>query len=149
MKRAISIAVTSVVLGNAPAFGAISDEQFEQLRADFAAMSQRLNTLEAENSILRERSESTVNELAVAQTVLADVKEAASASSWTDTIKLKGDFRYRYEAIDVEDADSRQRNRIRARAELVAKLPNNVAVGVGVASGGDRRATCSSATRSL
>jgi Putative porin len=137
MKRAMSIAVTTALLGSTQAFGAISDEQFEQLRAEFAAMSQRLSVLEEENSILRQRSESTVSELAVAQSELAQVKRSSTSSSWTDTIKLKGDFRYRYEAIEVEDADSRERNRVRARAELVAKLPNNVAVGVGVASGGE------------
>lgn len=137
MKRAISVAVASVVLGNTPVFATISDEQFAQLKADFAAMSQRLNALEAENNALRELSESTVTELEVAQTELSEVKTHAKASSWTDTIKLKGDFRYRYEAIDVEDADSRERNRIRARAELAAKLADNLDVGIGIASGGD------------
>ncbi|MEH6583018.1 MAG: putative porin [Halioglobus sp.] len=137
MNRAISIAVASVVLGNAPVYAAISDDEFAQLKAEFAAMSQRLNTLEAENSALRELSESTVTDLEVAQAELGSVKQHASASSWADTIKVKGDFRYRYESIDVEDADTRERNRIRARAQLVAKLPNNVDVGIGVASGGD------------
>lgn len=100
-------------------------------------MSQRLSALEAENSALRELSESTVTELGVAQTALSEVRNSTSASSWTDSIKLKGDFRYRYESIDVENVATWERNRIRARAELVAKLPNNVDVGIGVASGGD------------
>ena len=137
MKRAISMAVAAVVLGNAPVFAAISEEDFAQLRADFAAMSQRLNALETENSALREISESTVTQLDLAQSELKIAKSSTAADSWTDTIKLKGDFRYRYESIDVENADSRERNRIRARAELVASLPNNVDVGIGVASGGD------------
>jgi hypothetical protein len=118
-------------------FAAVSDEDFAQLKAQFAAMSERLNTLEAENSALRELSESTVTDLQVTQTALSEVKSSAAADSWTDTIKLKGDFRYRYESIDVEGKDSRERNRIRARAELAAKLPNNVDVGIGVASGGE------------
>ncbi|MEH6591500.1 MAG: putative porin [Halioglobus sp.] len=137
MKRAISIAVAAVVCGTTPAFGAISDAEFAQLRAEFSAMSQRLNALEAENSALREMSQTTVTELEIAQTTLSEVKDSSAASSWTDTIKLKGDFRYRYEAIDVEESDSRERNRIRARAQLSAKLANNVDVGIGVASGGD------------
>jgi predicted nucleic acid-binding protein len=131
------MAVASVVLGSSPVFAAVSDEDFAQLKAQFAAMSARLNTLEAENSALRELSESTVTELEVTQTALSEVKSSAAANSWTDTIKLKGDFRYRYESIDVEGKDSRERNRIRARAELAAKLPNNVDVGIGVASGGE------------
>lgn len=137
MKRAISIAVTTVVLGSTPVFAAISDDEFAQLKAQFASMSQRLNALEAENSALRELSESTVTELEVAQAELSTVTERADAGSWTDTVKLKGDFRYRYETIDVEGIDKRERNRIRARAEVAAKLPNDVDVGIGVASGGD------------
>jgi hypothetical protein len=137
MKRALSLAVATVVLGNSHAFAAISDEQFAQLKAEFSAMSQRLTALEAENSALRELSESTVTGLELAQTSLSEVKNSSSASSWTDTIKLKGDFRYRYETIDVEQIDTRERNRVRARAELVAKLPNNVDVGIGAATGGD------------
>ncbi len=137
MKRAISMAVAAVVLGNAPVFAAISEEDFAQLRADFSAMSQRLTALEAENSALREISESTVTQLDLAQSELKIAKSSTAADSWTDTIKLKGDFRYRYENIDVENSDSRERNRIRARAELAASLPNNVDVGIGVASGGD------------
>ncbi|MEH6568402.1 MAG: putative porin [Halioglobus sp.] len=137
MKRAISIAVTTAVLGSTPAFATISDDDFAKLKADFAAMAQRLNALEAENSALREISDGTVSDLELAQTELTDVKKAAKASSWTETIKLKGDFRYRYESIDVEEAKTRERNRIRARAELSAKLANNVDVGIGIASGGD------------
>ena len=137
MKRAISIAVATVVLGNAPVFATISDDEFAQLKAEFAAMGQRLNALEAENSALRELGESTVAELEVAQSELSTVRKGAAAGSWTDTIKLKGDFRYRYESIDVENVDTRERNRVRARAELVATLPSSVDVGIGVASGGD------------
>ncbi len=47
------------------------------------------------------------------------------------------DFRYRYEEIDVEDIDTRERNRIRARAALIAALPNDVEIGLGIATGGD------------
>ncbi len=137
MKRALCLVVATAFLGNPSAFAAISDDDFAQLKAEFAAMSQRLSVLEAENSALREISESTVTELGVAQAALTEVRNSTAASSWTDTIKLKGDFRYRYESIDVENVDSRERNRIRARAELVATLPNNVDVGIGVASGGD------------
>jgi len=131
------MAVASVILGSSPVFAAVSDEDFAQLKAQFAAMADRLNALEAENSALREISETTVSELKVTQTELSEAASVASASSWADTIKLKGDFRYRYESIDVEDKDTRERNRIRARTEITATLPNNVDVGIGVASGGE------------
>ncbi len=137
MKRAISIAVAGVVLGTTPTFAAIGDDEFAKLRADFAAMAQRLNALEAENRALREISDSTVTELEVAKTAVSKVSSRETNSSWADTIELKGDFRYRFENIDVEGTHSRSRNRLRARAELTAKLANNVDVGIGIASGGD------------
>lgn len=137
MKRLISVAVASVVLASAQVRASVSEDDFAQLKADFAALAQRLNTLEAENANLREISTSTITELEVAQTELAGVVQGNSASSWAERIKVKGDFRYRYEDIDVEGADSRDRNRIRARAALVANLPSNTEVGLGIATGGD------------
>ena len=137
MKRIISIAVASTILASAPASAVVSDEEFAQLKADFSMLVQRLNALEAENAELRTVSESTLTELQVAQTSIEKVKSTKSSASWTDNIALKGDFRYRYEEIDVEGVDTRDRSRIRARAELVATLPSNVTVGMGVATGGD------------
>ncbi len=137
MKRLISVAVTSAVLASTPVQATVSDDDFAQLKADFTAMAQRLNALEAENANLREISESTVTELGVAQSELAGVVTGKSASSWAQRIKVKGDFRYRYEEIDVEGKDKRDRNRIRARAALIASLPSNMEVALGIATGGD------------
>jgi len=137
MKRLISVAVTSAVLASGQVQATVSDDDFAQLKADFAAMAQRLSALESENANLREISESTVTELEVAQTELAAVVTGNSASSWAERIKVKGDFRYRYEEIDVEGNDTRDRNRIRARAALIASLPNNTEVALGIATGGD------------
>ena len=137
MKRLISVAVTSAVLASAQVHATVSDEDFARLKADFAAMAERLNALEAENTNLREISESTVSDLAVTQSELAGVSKDNSASSWAQRIKVKGDFRYRYEEIDVEGKSVRDRNRIRARASLLAKLPSNTEVALGIATGGD------------
>ncbi|MFT6274662.1 MAG: hypothetical protein ACJAZ0_000751, partial [Halioglobus sp.] len=137
MKRLISIGVVSAILSSAQAQAVVSDEEFSQLKADFTALVQRLNILEAENTTLRTVSESTATKLELAQTDIATVKNSKPSSSWADNIELKGDFRYRYEEIDLEGADKRDRSRIRARAEIVAKLPPNVDVGLGIASGGD------------
>jgi hypothetical protein len=116
---------------------AASDDALAQLRAELAALSQRLNALESENAQLRETSMTTVKEIAVNREQVARIAQDKSAASWTDTIKLKGDFRYRYENIDEEGREERDRNRIRARANLEAKLPQNVKVVLGLATGGD------------
>ncbi|MBN2339141.1 MAG: putative porin [Acidobacteria bacterium] len=62
---------------------------------------------------------------------------AAAADSWTDKVKLKGDFRYRHETIKVEDRDARNRHRMRARFGIEAKPNDNVTLGLQLASGSD------------
>jgi len=63
--------------------------------------------------------------------------QAALPDSWSERISIAGDFRYRYEEIDIEGLELRDRNRIRARAEIKARLPYDLVVGTGLASGGD------------
>ena len=137
MKKYLAVAVAAALAGSGPAFANVSEAEFAELKAQFAAMAQRLNALEAENNQLREQGNATVNQLEGTREELALVKTKESEPSWTDNIKLKGDFRYRYEAIDVEDSKSRDRNRIRARPEIIATLPENVTVGFGLATGSD------------
>jgi len=144
MRNLLAVAVTGAVLASGPAAASVSDAEFAELKAQFAALAQRMNALEAENSQLREQTGNTVTQLETARQELAGtredlavVKNQAAQSSWTDRITLKGDFRYRYENIDVEDASNRDRNRIRARQEMIAKLPDNVQVGFGLATGND------------
>jgi hypothetical protein len=60
-----------------------------------------------------------------------------AGEAWYDTVRLKGDFRYRHEVIDAEFSNDRQRQRIRARAHLTAAVTEQVDVGLGIASGGD------------
>tara|TARA_R110001599_G_scaffold353795_2_gene597900 strand:- start:40865 stop:42148 length:1284 start_codon:yes stop_codon:yes gene_type:complete len=143
MKNLLTIAVTSALLSSVSASAAVSDAEFAELKAQFAAMANRLSVLEAENNQLREQGTASVSqlegareELVSAREDLVMVKEQTAASSWAERISVKGDFRYRYEEIDVQGADKRDRNRIRARSEMVAKLPDNVTVGLGIASGG-------------
>jgi hypothetical protein len=137
MKRLISVAVAGAILASTQASATVSDDDFAKLKADFAAMAARLSSLEAENANLRELSETTVSELELAQTDLAVVKKGNSASSWAERIKVKGDFRYRYEEIDAEGSDERDRTRIRARAALIATTSDDTEVGLGIATGGD------------
>jgi cell division protein FtsB len=144
MKNLLTVAVTSALLGSVSASAAVSDTEFAELKAQFATMAQRLSALEAENNQLREQGTASVaqlegarEELVSAREDLAVVKIQNADTSWAERISVKGDFRYRYEEIDVDGANSRDRNRIRARSEMVARLPENVDVGLGIASGGD------------
>ncbi|MEM8660275.1 MAG: putative porin [Pseudomonadota bacterium] len=136
------LAVLCVLLSYATMASAVSDDEFAELKAQFLELSQRMSALEAENKRLREQSVTTLSELRGTRAELTDtrddlavVKEQKNSSDWTDRITLKGDFRYRYEEIKVEGEDRRDRNRIRARPELIAKLPQNVTVGFGLATG--------------
>ncbi|MFP6809075.1 MAG: putative porin [Pseudomonadales bacterium] len=129
MNKKLLVAIICGVLMyiGTPVFAAISDQDFASLKADFVELMQRVNALEAENAELRK-----------APVVAAATSPAQNpASSRTDNIRWKGDFRYRYEGINVEDEETRNRNRIRARYTLIADLPQNVEVGIGMATGGD------------
>ncbi|PLW67348.1 putative porin [Pseudohalioglobus lutimaris] len=139
MKQILSAAIAAAVLaGTGSAQGAVSEAEWEQFKTQFADMAARLEALETENARLRQAGVSVpVDDLSQLQADVVKLQEQNSASSWTDKLSLAGDFRYRYEYIDVEDADSRERNRVRARLAATARLPNDVEVGMGVATGGD------------
>jgi hypothetical protein len=141
MKKVISVAVASVLLGSGGASAAVSDAQWEQMQAQFAAMSDRMNALEVENEALRElgavQTLVTVEDLAATNAEVATLKAQNKSTSWAENVKWQGDFRYRYEEIDEDGKDDRDRNRIRARAALIANLPDDVEVGLGLATGGD------------
>lgn len=64
--------------------------------------------------------------------------QEAQQPSWTDTIKIKGDVRFRHEYID-DDAkdDTRTRQRVRARVGVYADVNEQVKAGIAAASGGD------------
>jgi hypothetical protein len=127
---------------------AATDEDFTAMRAQMMAMSERLDRLEAENraltaanaELMKSSQETAVTVAAVsekADAVAAEVKEQATESSWTDKLRWKGDFRYRYEAFNIEGKPNRDRNRVRARAALIADVTPTMEVGLGLASGGD------------
>lgn len=113
----------------------ISTADFEQLKANYVDLATRMNALEAENNRLRQGQQQ--NQDAVVQ--IRGVQEAGAGETWADRISLKGDFRYRYQNDDVDLAgvNSRNRQRVRARPAIVAKLPSNVEVGFGLATGSD------------
>jgi hypothetical protein len=125
-----------------------SDEEFDALRAQLKALSERLDRLEAENrelsatnaELVKNSQETAVTVAEVSEktdAVAAEVKEQSKTSSWADRMHWKGDFRYRYEAFNVEGEPNRDRQRIRARAALIADISPTMEVGLGLASGGD------------
>lgn len=138
MKKVISVAVASVLLGSAGARAHVGEAEWEDFKAQFAAMSERVSTLEAENQSLREnRNLVRVEDLEATNTQLAALKSQNEASSWAERISWKGDFRYRYEDIEEDGKDDRDRNRIRARAALIAKTSDTTEVGLGMSSGSE------------
>ena len=105
------------------------DEVIAELRAELAALNERLARVEARDAVEVVHYESGAQRPAAAPQVAGD--------AWYDTISLTGDFRYRHEAIDAEFSKDRQRQRVRARAHLTAEVTDQIDVGLGIASGGD------------
>ncbi|MDH3336408.1 MAG: putative porin [Gammaproteobacteria bacterium] len=139
MKRKLLLLIAINVFAFSTALGAVSDEDFEQLRRQLATMSQRLDEIAAENAELRRSQAETATTVADVQTSVAKVRAAdtPAAESWSDRVRLDGDFRYRYENIDAEGSSERNRNRIRARANIRADLSDDVEVGFGLSTGSD------------
>lgn len=138
MKKILSVAVATVVLGSASAGASVSDAEWNALKAQIDAMSERLNTLEAENKQLRaSQGGIAVDDIGQLRSDVAALKDSNKSMSWAERVKWKGDFRYRYEDIEEDGKDDRDRNRVRARAALVAKTGDTTEVGLGIATGGD------------
>jgi len=145
--RIITTLCTLLILSPVAAQAA-SDEDIAAMREQLMALSERLDRLEAENreltatnaELVKDSQETAVTVAAVSEktdAVAADVEERSAKTKWTETIRWKGDFRYRYESFDVENQPNRDRNRIRARAALIADVTPTIEVGLGLASGGD------------
>ncbi len=109
---------------------AVSVEEFATLKADFERLVQRFEDLAAENARLRERQEQ-------AHAAVATIQAERAGSSWTENIRLMGDFRYRYQYDDVDlpAHGARNRQRVRARPAIIARLPGRTEVGFGLATG--------------
>ena len=58
MKKVMSVAVASVLFGTVSANAHVPEAEWEQFKAQFSAMSQRMTALEAENQQLRAASKS-------------------------------------------------------------------------------------------
>jgi hypothetical protein len=93
MKRILSLmAATSIILTPA-AFAAVSDEDFQALREQLAAVSARLDELAAENAELKAAQEKSVTAITEVETTVAAMP--AASEGWADRVTMDGDFRYR------------------------------------------------------
>ena len=144
----ITTTLCTLLLLSPIAAQAATDEDLAAMREQLMALSERLDRLEAENreltatnaELVKNSEETAVTVAAVTEKTDApatDVEQRAAKTKWTETIRWKGDFRYRYESFDVENKPNRDRNRIRARAALIADVTPTIEVGLGLASGGD------------
>jgi len=133
MKRILTLLVASAITMTPAAYAEISEAEFQQLREQLAAVSARLDELEAENAELRSAQEETAVEIDKVETKVAALP--ASGGNWSDRVSLDGDFRYRYERISPEGESDRRRNRIRARVNLKADVTDDIEVGFGLATG--------------
>jgi len=137
MKQIGFTLLACLFLVSSMAMGAVSDEDFDALRAEFAMLSDKLEALAAENAQLRQQNQDTAEVAEQARTQAVAATVIGGGESWTDRISMNGDFRYRYENIDIEEKEDRNRSRIRTRVNLIANLPQNVEVGFGLATGGE------------
>lgn len=140
MKRLFFLMLAVGTFTASTSFAAVSEEDFEQLREQVAALSQRLEELAAENAELRRAQDQAATTIADVQNGVSEVQAVeapVAAENWSDRIRLDGDFRYRYEIIDAEGSSTRRRNRIRARTNIRADVADDVEVGFGLTTGGD------------
>ncbi|MDP9198944.1 MAG: putative porin, partial [Pseudomonadota bacterium] len=163
MKRSLAAVALGVFLSASFAASAETDAavmaELEQLRAQVAALVQRVEQLEqsqpapatagaaapADSTQVMESRLVAIEETNDRQTdQLAQNLASSGAMDWARRIRWKGDLRYRHEQFDVEGAASdRVRHRLRARFGLDAKVSDSIAVGLQIATseGRDSRST--------
>jgi hypothetical protein len=134
MKRSlISAAVASALMAAAmsPDANAQSSSDLEALKAQLQALQNKVQALEKQQATQQEAQDRTTD-------ALAQSRAATSGSGdWLSRFQFKGDFRYRFENIDPEEAVTDQsRQRIRARFGFSAKINDQVAAVVQLATNG-------------
>ena len=140
MKKVISIAVASVLFGSVGVYADVPESEWREFKEQYAALANRVNALEAENQKLKAMGVGTfvtVEDLSATNEKIATLEKQNKSTSWAESVKWKGDFRYRYEDIEEDGKNDRDRNRSRARAALIAKPSDTTEVGLGLATGGD------------
>ena len=128
------LAAVLALPGTTSADSKSEDFTMQQLVAQIEALSNRVKELEADKKEFQKVTSAQLDEVVADH---ASIKNTHSDSSWTEAMRWKGDFRYRYESFNIEDTPYRHRNRVRARAALIADITPTIEVGLGLASGGD------------
>jgi hypothetical protein len=101
-----------------------ADLEIAALRAQVESLMARLDALEQ-------------NQAASAQVVEQPIEPVAQhAGSWAESVRVRGDVRYRHESITGDGMRDRHRQRIRARLGAIAQASDNVEVGFGLTTGG-------------
>jgi uncharacterized membrane protein len=129
---------------------AASSDDLAQIREQLQGLMQRVDRLEQENQTLKSENEQLKAEGDYLKAETKGLrKDAATASAavgavkgadWAGKVTVKGDVRYRYEAISdeslntsgVQNSADRYRDRIRARLSVEAKATDNILVGFGL-----------------
>jgi hypothetical protein len=117
-----------------------SEEEIQALRKQLELLTQRIDELEKREMQAAPEPAAQSESIARVEEIdqeVAEIRKSVDAMSWAERLKWKGDFRYRFEAIDEDGSDSRNRSRIRARASLIADVSDTVEAGIGLATGGD------------
>ena len=130
ISRSIMVVACSVC---APLLHAQTEPQeaIERLEARIAFLEERLARIEASaNTRAETASQDRI------QRVVALPSPREEPPSWTESLSLDGDLRYRHETINDDAFSVRHRHRIRARANATATLNENMEIGFGLSTGG-------------
>jgi uncharacterized coiled-coil protein SlyX len=142
-------AIVALTVGALVASGALattapgSRQELDELKAQLAALQQRLAELESAHARVAAKAE-TLDEVAVVnaeqqesidRTIDTLAQTRAGIGPWVSAFNWKGDLRYRNETIDQANTlTERNRDRIRARFGFVAKVNETVRVEVQAAT---------------
>ncbi|MBN1212530.1 MAG: putative porin, partial [candidate division Zixibacteria bacterium] len=75
--------------------------------------------------------------LLIILTGLTLLSPLTNAGEWWESVKVKGDLRYRHEMIDTENKDAYHRHRLRARLAVEGQVSATTKVGIQLATGLD------------
>jgi hypothetical protein len=118
-----TVLIATMLLGVFAAARSAGADEIDELKQQMAELQKQLADLEA-----KQKQQSQEVEKQVSEAVEKEKVEALPESvKWAEKIKLSGDFRFRYEAINAEEAGgNRYRNRIRARLRVDAELDDEL-----------------------
>ena len=107
---------------------------------------------EVKQEIILEKAEKRQGNVVSAEIedrVTALEEKQGDIPKWLDKVKLKGDFRLRYEHKERKGTSDIERGRIRYRLGIESQITDNVIVGAGIASGSDSSTSARSTNQDL